>query len=151
MLYACDGEWWDIHVNAVRKSFSGELWTQDDLAAAKYGLNRVSGQSKKGLGMNWVINFGGNSGYQLINLCYHFGASKIILLGFDMQRTGGKSHHHGDHPGELNRSLPFNEWLPRFNQLALDLKAQGVQVVNATRQTALDCFERKDLREALWD
>lgn len=133
----------------VREKFSGALWTQDEVAADKHGLKRVSGEAKPGLGKNWVIHFGGNSGYQLINLVYHFGAKKIILLGFDMQRTNGRSHHHGDHPGYMNRTLAFQEWVPRFNQLAQGLREEGVEVINATRETALNCFQKMDLEAAL--
>lgn len=149
VLYACDGDWWDAYINEARQAFAGEMWTQDDAAAARYKIFRVSGESKVGLGKNWVIHFGGNGGYQLINLVYHFGAKKIILLGFDMQRTNGLSHHHGDHPGGLNRSLPFKDWLLKFNQLARDLRDEGVEVVNATRETALTCFQKMELKECL--
>lgn len=149
MLYACDGDWWGHYIKEVREKFSGELWTQDEDAAPAHRLNRVSGDGREGLGRNWVIHFGSNSGYQLINLVYHFGARKIILLGFDMQRTDGKSHHHGDHPGKLNRSLPFHTWKKKFNRLAQDLREQSVEVINATRETALDCFPKMSLEEAL--
>jgi len=149
VLYACDGSWWKKYIDSVREVFKGELWTQDKEAAEQYKLSRVSGANKPGLGRNWLIHFGGNGGYQVINLVYHFGAKKIILLGYDMQRTDGKSHHHGDHPGELNRSLNFKEWIKKFNALAPELCAEGVEVINATRKTALDCFRKIKLEDAL--
>lgn len=148
-LYACDGEWWDKYIVEVRDRFKGELWTQDEAAAKRYGLHRVSGADKPGLGKNGLIHFGGNSGHQMINLAYLFGAARIILLGFDMQRTDGKSHHHGDHPGNLNKSLPFHTWMKKFPLIASDLKAEGVEVINCTRKTALNCFEKRSLEEVL--
>jgi hypothetical protein len=84
-----------------------------------------------------------------MNLAFHFGAFRMILLGYDMQQTGGKSHWHGDHPQGLSRSSPLGEWVKQFRSLATDLKAQGVKVLNASRQTALDCFDRSPLEDAL--
>jgi hypothetical protein len=102
----------------------------------------------KGLGKDH-IHGGGNGGYQTINLVYLFGAVKIILFGFDMQLTGKKSHWHGDHPGDLNRDLPVKTFQKNFPALAQDLKAEGVEVINATRETALECFPRMGIEEAL--
>lgn len=84
-----------------------------------------------------------------MNLAYLFGARKIILLGFDMQSADGKSHWHGDHPGPLNRSSAFKTWIKNFDILARDLRDAGVDVVNATRVTALNCFQKANLEDAL--
>jgi hypothetical protein len=95
-----------------------------------------------GLGLD-MIHTGGNSGYQALNLAYLWGARKINLLGFDMQRTGGRTHFHGDHQG-LNNPYDgmLQQWVKNFEMMARDLKAAGVEVLNATRETALTCFER---------
>ena len=86
----------------------------------------------------------------MVNLAYLFGAKKIILLGFDMKRDKDKkSHWHGDHPGFLNKSLPVEKWIKNFKQLALDLKSEGVHVINATRDSDLECFEKQKLEVAL--
>lgn len=127
----------------------GELWTQDITAAEKYGVIRIEGFSGNGLGRGRTIHFGENSGFQAINLAYLFGATRIILLGFDMQRTDGKEHWHGNHPSGLNRHSPFEKFAKNFDALSKDLEAEGVEVINATRQTALKCFKRKNLEEAL--
>jgi hypothetical protein len=75
------------------------------------------------------------------------------LLGYDMQPgPNGELHHHGRHTGHgLHNPAPeyFREWVRRFVQLGIDLRAQGVEVINATRQTAITCFERVPLEAAL--
>lgn len=96
-----------------------------------------------------TINHGLNSGYQAINLAYHTGAKRIILLGYDMQHTGGKSHWHGDHPKSLSNAQGIHNWRHRFIALAGDLKRMGVQVYNCSTDTALKCFERADVRDVL--
>ena len=149
VLYACDGEWWDKYIQDVLLRFKGESWTQDIPVASKYGLNRIEGERSEGLGKD-KIHYGANSGYQAINLAYLFGAKKIILLGFDMKRgNDNKSHWHGEHPGPLNNSMPIKTWVKNFWKLAEDLRNEKVEVINATRDTALECFNKVNLGEAL--
>lgn len=62
-----------------------------------------------------------------------------------MQKTGGLSHWHGNHEGRLHKPVPTWDWLKRFAALASDLQAEGVEVVNLTRETALECFKRGDI------
>jgi len=96
-----------------------------------------------------TIHHGHNSGYQAINLAYHFGVSRIILLGYDMQHTGGKTHWHGDHPKSLNNAAGVANWVKNFKPLAKDLARVGIEVINCTTETALDCFKRADVRDVL--
>ena len=132
----------------MSSSFKGEKWSYSKDAVLQYGLNWAESEEGIGLGKN-KIRLGGNSGYQAINLCYLKGAKRIILLGYDMQRTGGKSHHHGDHPGHLSRSSSYGAWVKNFRHLASDLKGQGVEVLNATRETALDSFQKVNLEDVI--
>lgn len=150
LLYACDGRWWTHNLPAVRDAgFAGELWTQDEAAARKYGLCRVRHTARPGLTRTaCTVHGGGNSGYQAINLAYLLGARRIVLVGFDMQPTGGLAHWFGRHPApDLDRRLPFSTWIPRFRDLARDLAAERVDVVNASRETALHYFRRATLAQ----
>ena len=147
-MYACDDHWWDRYVAEIKRDFAGELWTQSPKCASKYGLKLWEGQSVQGLGRH-KIHFGNNSGYQAINLAYLLGATKIILLGFDMKRTAGKTHFFGDHPYHKPTQGPNDQvmqrWCRNFVQLAADLKFEGVTVYNATRDTVLTAFEQRAL------
>ena len=60
-----------------------------------------------------------------------------------------KSHWHGDHPKPLNKDMPIHTWIKNFNKLAEDLKTEQVEVINATRSTALECFKKDKLEVAL--
>ncbi len=153
VLYACDGRWWGAHFADIALSgFSGELWTQDTPAAKRFGLKLIRHVRRPGLTKTAnTVHGGGNSGYQAINLAYLFGARRIILVGYDMQPTGGTLHWFGRHAHkELDRNLPFSHWIGQFGDLARDLKAEGVDVVNATTETALRCFRREPLERALY-
>lgn len=118
--------------------------------AKLYRLNRV--ESERGGGISKMPNTimqGGNSGFQAVGLALLFGAARITLLGFDMQfAPDGKKHWHGDHAGKLHnpKRNNFQFWLQHFNLLAAQ---SPIPIINATRTTALTCFPRVDLDEAL--
>lgn len=139
-VYAGDCLWWNVHHGAIKQAgIPAELWTCDNVAAKRYGINRVRGANREGLGL-WQVHTGGNSGYQAINLAFLWGAKRIVLVGYDMQPTGGRKHWFGDHPAPLVQSQSFGEWLHRFDKMARDLEARGVEVINCTEETALRCF-----------
>ena len=148
-MYACDLQWWERYESATR-AFRGSKWTSDKQAARRYALHHINRSSGNGLCTERnCIYSGGNGGYQAINLVYHLGAKKIVLLGFDMHRNEG-GHWHGEHEGMI--SAPDSHvrgWVPAFDALAHDLRALGVSVVNATPGSALQCFPRSELRDCL--
>jgi hypothetical protein len=138
-LYACDYKWWDRHFEQI--DFKGELWTQDLRAKREFGLSWVLGRNKSGLGSD-CVHFGYNSGYQAINLAYLWGAKRIILLGFDCKDINGQAHWFGQHPQGLNQTQNYAIWISSFSQLAKDLEAQNVEVINCSTDSALECFKK---------
>jgi hypothetical protein len=83
-------------------------------------------------------------------LAYLWGAQTIILLGLDCSKApDGKDHWFGQHGPELTQQQPYDIWQARFPVLAQDLKDEGVRVINCSRQTALTCFERMTLKDAI--
>lgn len=91
---------------------------------------------------------GRNGGYQAIGLAYHYGASRIVLLGYDMQAQKGRpSHWFGEHAHGMRS--PYDLMRLAFPSIAAPLQAAGVTVLNASRETALTCFPRVSLSEAL--
>lgn len=152
VLYGGDAAWWTRYHAEVRARFTGETWSQSQAAAA-HGARVIRRLYQAGLTKESdAINGGGNSGYAMVELAYLFGVQRLVLVGYDMQRTGGKSHHHGDHPSP-NLGNPQDKqlavWAAKFPALARDLAAAGVEVVNCTSTTALTCFPRADLAATL--
>jgi hypothetical protein len=152
VLYASDGYWWDWHAERV-KSFKGRKITQDKQAAEDYQLEYIRGVDADGISRDpAVIHTGANSGVAAINLsAVRFGARRIVLLGFDMQATGGKAHWFGEHawiqrdPAEGT----WHRWLRRYQVVADDARDMGIEIINATRETALRCFPRVPLASLL--
>ena len=75
------------------------------------------------------------------------GAKRVVLLGYDCQHTGGVSHWHGDHPNHFGNARMTASWLDKFAELAEDLA--HIEIINASRDTALTCFPRARLEDLL--
>lgn len=155
VLYACDQPWWERHLETVQATFEGQCFSHSKPVAERYGLTYVPGTDGEGLCREPMkVHYGANGGYQVVNLVYHFGATRILLLGYDMQADPadpGRTHWFGQHPGNLERGRPdkYAKWVERFRRMADDLKAEGVEVINCSRETALPWFERQPIEEAL--
>lgn len=150
VLYAADFRFWDTYMGSIRSCFRGELWSVSEQAQEKYGTYWIRhGQNAGFCEEPDTINGGGNSGYQGIHLAATFGATRILLLGFDMQRTNGKEHWHGKHEGGLPNGIGYVHWMKALDVLYRDLTARGVEIVNCTRTTAWKTPKRMDLEAAL--
>lgn len=92
----------------------------------------------------------GNSGAGAISLAAHLKASKIILLGYDCKYgEGGKRHFFGDHPpGMAGNAGSIHKWPEHFRQVARRL-AGKCDIINATRETALDMWPLAKLEDVL--
>jgi hypothetical protein len=130
-----DRAWWNVHINDVRRVFQGELVT------AQRQCHGVRHFRPQGIG---------NSGAGAIAVAADLGARRIVLLGYDCQHTSGKTHWHGDHPkGCAGNAAPktMSRWPGHFHALASSLR--GVEIINASRETALRVFPRMPLEKAL--
>lgn len=151
IVYAADFTWWKANISAVRAAgLSAELWTVSLQSARAFKLRFIQPERKPGLSRDPSrVRTGMHSGYSSINLAFHLGARRILLLGYDMQRTDGKSHWHGDHLAPCHNGMDFQAALERMPRLAVDLRSEGVEVINCSRQTALTCFPRATIQEVL--
>jgi hypothetical protein len=152
VLYACDETWWQKYYPLVATGFRGECWTISAGARDRFGLFWIYGQDYGGLSpARDYIHTGKNSGYQAIGLAHLFGAARMILVGFDMQASGGRAHWHGNHPAGLANGGEgrYAAWRRAMEHLALDIKRTNCTILNASRRTALKCFQRVTLETAL--
>lgn len=132
MLYAMDHAWWTTYLPEAREVFKGQM----------------VGPFKRFAGVQCAVSpTMKNSGAGAIALAVRQGARRIILLGYDAQKTGGKAHWHGDHPEGLGNAGSVDKWPGHFSALAKDL--HGIEVINCSRQTALDAFPLGDLEAEL--
>lgn len=158
MLYAADARWWAFHPE-FRHPSALELWsTHDDVWNNKHevvqylpNINLVAGMTKVGFSKNpALVHYGDNSGFQALNIALLQGATKIILVGFNMQRVKDKGHFFGDHPNPFVNTADYG--YTRFIQAfdaAKDSVPAGVDIVNCTPNTALTCFRQSTLEVEL--
>lgn len=141
VLYAADNKFWGWKKGAPE--FAGLKYTIDS-PAYHYPVVMLENTGDYGLEQQPTgLRTGYNSGYQAINLAVHFGAARILLLGYDMHGT----HYFGDHP---DRTVPpFAACLAAFPTLVDPLKAAGVEILNCTPGSAIPCFPTVPLAEAL--
>lgn len=144
-LYAADAAWWNWHKGA---DFSGLKYSVSPQAAV-WGVKVLRNTGPHGLELQPDgLRTGMNSGYQAINLAVHFGAARILLLGYDMQVGQRREKHwHADHPNKVDAD--YRKFLGAFQTIVAPLHAAGVEVLNCTRRTALTCFPLVPLADAL--
>lgn len=96
------------------------------------------------------IGWGHNSGFQAINVATRFGATRILLCGFDCSLERG-IHFHGSHPSPLvnPRQASVDAWRGFLDDQAPALASMGVRVINCSPHSRLSAFERQPLLEAL--
>lgn len=148
--YACDSAWWDVHETAPLEALAptAHIWTQCAKSATRLRINHIKGSYTRGLYIksNDHIHFGHNSGFQLLNLAYHYGIRKFILLGYNMGLVRGQYHYFGKHPGKLQKTSAFDKFITSFNELQPEIKEM---VVNCTSESALTCFRLGNLEQEL--
>lgn len=145
MIYACDGAWW--RANNGLPGFAGIKVTQEARAASDYGLHKVTvavGCDRMLFGEVGLLGSGSNSGFQALNLVAQLGASRILLVGYDMNLANG-IHWHGMHPQGLNN--PRESLVARW--LAADwTMPKGIEVVNCNPASALDAYPKMKFEDA---
>lgn len=126
-----DSAWWKVHAEEASAAFAGEPW-----APITYpGVRKAR------------FKYFQNSGAGAISLAAHWGASRIVLLGYDCQKTGGQAHWHGNHPAGLGNAGSVDKWPAQFRELAHHLA--GREIINCSRATALKAFPCGSLDEVL--
>lgn len=146
--YFCDKKWHDWHKDRDDyKAFAGTRITQDDIDEP--GIINIKGTHKPGVSESPdVIHYGQNSGFQALNIAYLMGASRILLLGYDMKfAKSGAAHWFGDHPDKVRSN--YLSWLSNFSIAADQFKKLGVEVINCSPDTALRCFKKMSIGDAL--
>jgi hypothetical protein len=96
------------------------------------------------------LRSGRNSGAAAINLAVHFGAARILLLGYDMGAKDERhAHFFGAHKFPLRGNSPYKLFRDMMANMVAPLQQLGIEVVNCSRHTELKCFPRQPLEEAL--
>lgn len=135
ILYAGDSAWWESYSDEI--DIPAERWSCTRQAAQRFGVSHHQSGGAY------------NSGMRAIQFAMQQGASRVLLLGYDCSLAAG-THWHGDHQKTKNPDAQkVAGWHKQFAQVAAEAKARGVDVINCSRHSALNCFPRLSLEEAL--
>ncbi|OSK27555.1 hypothetical protein EAMG_05372 [Escherichia coli M056] len=134
-IYAADCCWWESCHNVLPPS--AERWCGDAFTARRFGIRCFSS----------ALPGPFNSGQRAVELAIHFGASRILLLGYDCSLRYG-THWHGKHRFLANPDkFSVASWHDEFSRLKA--VSEGVRIINCSRYTQLNCFPRQTLEMAL--
>lgn len=52
-------------------------------------------------------------------------------------------------PEKFRKNSPFKTWIENFNKLSVVLRDEGIEVINCSTESALGCFPKMKLSDAL--
>lgn len=155
----CDESWAGQHFDYVSKLTCPKFYVkhngQTHIRKGMYGLGRSTILNKSGdFGLDPDINNvrGNNSGANAINLLINCKASKIGLIGFDMNVTKNNvAHFHRDYTYAIRPSVYKDLFIPSIESMKESMDAAGTitKVYNCNKFSALKCFEYKELEKML--
>jgi hypothetical protein len=150
ILYWTDSRFYSWHKSEI-DAFGGERYTLRWNQEHKGDIKLLNKGMRFGLETRRdTLAHGNNSGYAAVNLAYHLGVKRIVLLGYDMGNLGGKSHFHEGYPTRPTPDDVYEkQFIPGFKMLADLLKQQGVEVWNACMSSKLTVFPKISLDRAL--
>lgn len=151
VLYGCQRQCWDRIDGA--KGFAGlKVCCMPDAAQQYPDVHWVEAEIvDNGLSLDPArIRTGQNSGFQCINLAVLFGASRILLLGFDFKSgQGGQQHWFPNSARKAITHHNYPAWLQAAQTLPPALARAGVTVLNCSPGSALSCFPRSTIAQTL--
>ncbi len=142
-LHCSDNKWWVWHRNTATK-FAGIKTTQDETVPVGWGVKLLRNTGETGFDPDpSCLRTGASGAYQALHCAVHAGVKRVLLLGVDM--TGG--HWFGLHPDGMDQGC--DAMLANWPTMLPALEERGVEVVNCSMESRLDCFEKRELAEIL--
>lgn len=154
VLWWSDAPFWRLHKDQITNHPAGfkatcSLGYQPLELPSWVNIYRLTGRG--GFDPNpGCLCHGNNSGYAATHLAVHLGAKRIVLLGIDM-RFGpkGETHFHSGHPTINSEDTLTRYMVPFFSSLKAELDKLGVEVLNASPDSALQIWPRCSIDEGL--
>ena len=152
ILFACDYQWWENRNG--EPDFNGLRLSSARRACENYDnihMVKCNRNEDRFLVQNTgEVGWGGNSGYQALNLAAQMRPSRIYLVGYDMRLDYGL-HWHGDHPEPMHNPQEKNlkRWKRCLEQAHKSCRNMGIEVINCSLHSALRAYPKMTLQEAL--
>ncbi len=151
VLFFTDNSWFEPRMAAVA-GFGGRVVTTNSHSA------KAMPEKVERMPVAWMPSFaesgsgnlrqGRSSGQTAISLARTFGASRVVLCGFDMRFVGTQEHCHDDYSRVPEPGL-YATFVAAFAGWDADARTAGFEIVNATPGSALTEFPYVDLGDML--
>lgn len=147
VIYAGDAKWWNANADALAcPGIKAAIEIRPGIVPADLPADVVV---LRNTGRDGYDAAGGmrtldNSGAVALQIAVHARAARVLLLGFDYRGE----HWHGPHAKALgNPDAPYlRKCVARFRALARGIP---VEVLNCSPDSALDCFPKVTIEDAL--
>lgn len=147
ILYGSDAAWWKYNYDLIKDLECEKVCMQPTNLE---GISHVENGGRYGLSLKkGCLANGKNSSYAAMNLALQLGAERIVFVGLDLKRVQGKNHFFGEHPEPIRRESNYNMFIESFLQVKPIIADLEVEVINCTPNSALGCFPKMGLEEAL--
>ncbi len=153
-VYAADGQWWRrYHKHVIKYVPNAVFLTADRAVCDVANMRFVTTKIGRGLAptSEAYIHRHHSSTHQAVGFAVSkVGARKILLVGVDCKADAtGKKHWFGDHPKEFRSPQPFEIWIQDWSEIAISARDMGLDIVNCSLDTAVDCFRKSALAEEM--
>lgn len=148
-LFFMDTHWFEANRAAVAAFTGVAITSSRDAKHLAPSLKRIgiAAGDEFTFGTPW-LRFCRSSGHAAIALSIAMGATRIVLLGFDMRLIDGRSHFH-DAYATRDGAMFGREFLPWFRGWNEAARRCGVAIVNCTPGSALTEFPAGDIDSEL--
>ncbi len=158
VLYFTDSSWYEARRELVA-SWSGLVISMSRTAKRELAdkVRRIEGAGDPSAMLpghfpqpgSPVVRQGRTSGHTAVSLAIAMGASRVVLVGYDMRIVDGREHHHGEYSGPRDLDQYARDFVPAFRGWHADALAVGAEIVNATPGSAVAEFPFVSLEWAL--
>jgi len=161
MVFFGDKAWWLANRERLAEFPGLKVSCHPKFGSAEFITERIKylardKQHVKGISSNpCAVSWNSNSGAAAISVAANAGAKRVILLGFDM-KLGEDSRQHwhalygsAERKETEPRKLPFHRHLRCFPEVAKDAKRRGIEILNASPESVIECFRKITVKELL--
>ena len=151
-----DNMWWQWHQDSehnIKDNFHGDITvattSHRDYVREDRIITYIHDNKKGGLSLDKQKLNGSNAGHQAINVAYHLGYKKVVLIGFDSNHKDTQTHWHNDHKRSSDLSRYNDVFMPAFHKISEDITKHKLtfQIYNANITSAIKCFEYKNIQD----
>jgi hypothetical protein len=153
-LFFGDQRWWLEHDwRPEMQNFRGQIVTCST-SVSHLRVHKVNRRLPPEIGLaveNDAVVSQRTSTQGAMNLAFHLGVKRIVLVGIDMGRApDGASHHHKPHPWPPRPgNVVWDEQLEQLQHIVGPLKRHGVEVINTSPVSRIEWWPKMSLQAAL--